>query len=359
MVADLLGTDRSVTVLVDSQASPVDYAVPSITTRGRHWVRGTAEVDGEPRPFSLFVKHVQSWARSPFFAEVPEEMREMAEAGVPWRTEPLAYRSDLRDHLPDGLTMPRTLGVYDLDEKSASVWLEEVAVRDVAWDLPRFEQAAGLLGRMAGSPAVAPYALVGQSAWSLDNYLYGRLMNQVLPMLRAEPMWQHPLIAGSFDDTLRDRLFAAADQTPAYVAELAAFPSTAGHGDACPNNLLVTDEPGFTMIDFGFWQLLPVGFDLGQLLVGDVQLGLRSSADLADRGEACLVAYHAGLAAEGYVIPLDELRRGHALQLMIFTGLSTLPFEHLEQEITPELEHLAAGRAAIARHSLDLLDATA
>lgn len=359
MVADLLGTDRSVTVLVDSNASPVDYAVPSITTRGRHWVRGTAEVDGEPRPFSLFVKHVQSWARSPFFADVPPELREMAEAGVPWRTEPLAYRSDLRDRLPEGLTMPRALGVYDLDEKSASVWLEEIPVRNVSWDLARFEQAAELLGRLAGSPAVAPYAQVGRVAWSLDNYLYGRLMNQVLPMLRAESLWQHPLIATAFSEDLRLRLIAAAEQAPAYVAELAGFASTAAHGDACPNNLLVTDQPGFTLIDFGFWQLLPVGFDLGQLLVGDVQLGLRSSEDLAPRGESCLRAYHRGLGAEGYVIPLDELRRAHALQLMIFTGLSTLPFELLEEEITPELEQLAAGRAAIARHCLDLLDATA
>lgn len=359
MVSALLGTDPATVVVRDTVVSPVDYALPAITTAGRYWVRGTADVDGDPRPFSLFVKHVQSWARSPFFAEVPEELRDMAEAGVPWRTEPLAYRSDLRDRLPEGLRMPRALGVYDLDEKSAAVWLEEVPVRDVTWDLGRFEEAAGLLGRLAGSPAVARYAQVGESAWSLDNYLYGRLMNQVLPVLRSEPLWQHPLVSGAFDEDLRGRLLEAADRTPAYVAELAGFPTTAGHGDACPNNLLVGDEPGFTLIDFGFWQLLPVGFDLGQLLVGDVQLGLRSSRDLAARGDACLVAYHAGLAAEGFEISLDRLRRAHALHLMIFTGLSTLPFEFLDQEITPDLEHLASERAAIARHSLDLLDATA
>ncbi len=358
MVADLLHADAATTVLLESVATSVDYALPAITTAGRHWVRGTVSVDGVPRHFRLFVKHVQSWARSPFFAEVPPEFREMAEAGVPWRTEALVYRSDLRDRLPAGLAMPRALGVYDLDEKSAAVWLEEVQVREVPWDLERFEHAAELLGRLAGSPEVAPYAQVGESDWSLDTYLYGRLMNQVVPLLRAEPLWQHPLISGAFDDDLRHRLLAAADQAPAYVAELAGFPMTAGHGDACPNNLLVGDEPGFTLIDFGFWQLLPIGFDLGQLLVGDVQLGLRSSGDLAERGEACLAAYRAGLAAEDFEISRDRLRRAHALHLMIFTGLSTVPFEFLEQDITPELRHLASERAAIARHSLDLLDAT-
>ena len=42
---------------------------------------------------------------------------------------------------------------------------------------------------------------------------------------------------------------------------------------------------------------------------------------------------------------------------MLFTGLSTLPFEHLEAPPTDELHQLAAERAAIARFSLDLLDA--
>ena len=43
---------------------------------------------------------------------------------------------------------------------------------------------------------------------------------------------------------------------------------------------------------------------------------------------------------------------------MLFTGLSTLPFEHLEAQPTAELHRVAAERAAIARFSLDLLDAT-
>lgn len=43
---------------------------------------------------------------------------------------------------------------------------------------------------------------------------------------------------------------------------------------------------------------------------------------------------------------------------MLFTGLSTLPFEHLGTDPTPALHEAAADRAAIARFSLDLLDAT-
>ncbi len=43
---------------------------------------------------------------------------------------------------------------------------------------------------------------------------------------------------------------------------------------------------------------------------------------------------------------------------MLFTGLSTLPFEHLGTQPSPTLHQMAANRAAIAWFSLDLLDAT-
>ncbi len=90
--------------LLDSAVARVPYDIPSITTASRNFVRGRARIRGKAVPFSLFVKHVQSWVRSPFFAEVPPDLREMAEAGVPWRIEPLVYRSDLRDRLPEGLS---------------------------------------------------------------------------------------------------------------------------------------------------------------------------------------------------------------------------------------------------------------
>ncbi len=202
----------------------------------------------------MFVKHVQSWARSPFFAEVPEDLREMAEAGVPWRTEPLAYRSDLRDRLPDGLHMPRALGVFDLDEKSAAVWLEDLSAPAAAWDAERYARAAHLLGRLAASPRVAERAGVGEHGWSVYSYLHGRLLNQVLPLLADPGIWQHPVVAAGFDDELRGRLDKAAARATEYVDELAGMPPATAHGDASPNNLLPGPTPeSFVLIDFGFW----------------------------------------------------------------------------------------------------------
>ena len=93
MVADLLGADPRDTAVQGSTVEEFPYDLPAITTAGRYWVSGTAIVADEERPWRMFVKHIQSWSRSPFFGEVPPEYREMAEASVPWRTEALTYHA--------------------------------------------------------------------------------------------------------------------------------------------------------------------------------------------------------------------------------------------------------------------------
>ena len=121
---------------------------------------------------------------------------------------------------------------------------------------------------------------------------------------------------------------------------------------------------------YGFWRSQPVGFDLSQLLVGDIQIGRRDAADLPELAEACLTAYGEGLAAEGVEVPENVLRRSHAVSLMLFNGLPSLPFE-----MVAEAEQLAAAgelgeerleamhdwslqRSRVARYSLDVLERT-
>jgi hypothetical protein len=354
MVADLLGAEPAAVRIESSTVREFPYDLPAITTAARYVVSGDALVDGERATYEMFVKVVQSWARSPMFAFVPDEMKELAEASVPWRTEPLAYRSDLADRLPDGLTMPRALAVFDLDEKSASVWLEMVPVVQRRWDEARYDRAAYLLGRLAGSPRVAELATVGQHSFTMADYAFGRLQTQVIPMLHDDAIWQHPLVAATFGDELRDRLRAAAARVPAYLEEVLALPHTAAHGDACPNNLLATtDSPDFTLIDYGFWLPMPVGADLSQLLIGDVQIGRSRAGDLAARDDAHVAAYVRGLRDEGCEIPEPAVRRAHALHMLMMSGLSAVPVELLDRPPSPALEAQVADRAAIATFCLD------
>ncbi len=357
-VADLWRVP-AVTVL-DSAAQTVDYDVPSILTGARTWVSGHADGGDGARPFTLFVKRVHHWRHSPAFAFVPPEVGAWAADSVPWRSEPLLYASDLRDRLPEGLTMPRCLRVEEREDETAVLWLEAVDCDPVTWTPSDAARAARLLGRLSASPGVAPLAAIDPQPWHIESFVAGRLAYTVLPGLYDEATWQSPEVAEHFGD-LRTGLLSVARHLDALAGEFTRLRHLTAHGDACPNNLLRREgDPGFTLIDFGFWRPQPVGFDLSQLLVGDIQIGRQDATDLPERAEACVAAYADGLADEGVEMPLEQVRRGHAVCLMLFNGLPSLPTEgavpsHLDETA---LDHWARQRATIARYALDVLART-
>jgi hypothetical protein len=360
MVAAQLGED-SVT-LESSSAVVADYDLDTLTTAGRYWVDGIARTpSGATAPFRFFVKVVQSWERSPVFQQVPEEMRAEALAMIPWRREPQIYATDLGDRLPAGLSMPAARHVRDVDDLSAALWLDAVDTRAVTWDLARFGTAARLLGRLAASAEVAPIGELGSIGNVQRRYAAGRFAGQVLPALNDDGLWQHPLLAHCFGDRLRDDMRAAAAAMPGYLDELDTVPVGTCHGDACTRNLLVREGAGddeFVLIDFGFWSRAPLGFDLSQLLIGEVQTGERAAADLPAIEAACVPAYTAGLAAEGCDVTEDVVARSHALFLLLFAGLSAIPFELLAGPVDDESVRVARERAGGARFSLDLVAGT-
>jgi len=368
MVADLWGIGRI--ELLDTVAEPVAYDVPSILTGARTWVHGRADAGDGPREFTLFVKRVHHWRHSPAFAFVPPEIAEWAAASLPWRAEPLVYASDLAERLPAGLSMPRALRVDERPDDTATVWMEAVEASPEPWDQEAYVEAAGLLGRMSGSSRVAELAAIDPQPWHIQYFVAGRIGHTVLPGLFDDATWEHELVAPHFGD-LRGPLTGVANHLDALAEEFAAMPHRASHGDACPNNLLRHPSGrGFTLIDFGFWRPQPVGFDLSQLLVGDIQIGCRDATDLPDLAEACLTAYADGLAAEGAAVPDAVLRRGHAVSLMLFNGLPSLPLEQVAEaeelkgigELTDErlaaMHDWSLQRSRIARYALDVLERT-
>ena len=207
---------------------------------------------------------------------IPAHLRTQAAALIPWQTEADLYRSDLRDRLPHGLTIPRAAAVRDLDADSAALWLEQVPARQVVWDLRRHARAAYLLGRLAASRAVAPLATAVHGARTLRSYADAWLAHIVLPVLAENGAWAHPLVRDAFDARLRHRLLTAADALPALLGELDDAPAATAHGDACTANLLLAgDRDALVMVDLGFCGQAPLGTDLGQLIVGEVQTGQR------------------------------------------------------------------------------------
>lgn len=370
--AAALGLDATRCRLAGSQAEVVDYDLPAITTGGRWWVTAAVATPDGPASVRFFVKLVQSWSRSPFFAFVPPAFREMAELGVPWRTEPLVYESDLADRLPPGLSMAAAVDVRPVDELSTVIWLREVDVVGSDWPVHELARAARLLGRLAASHRVRPLAAIGEADGrrGVRSYAQGRLPAQVAPMLLADEVWHHPVLAATFGAPLRSRLLAHLDRVDEYVDWLETVPEGTAHGDACTNNLLVqAGSDDLVLIDFGFWSTQPLGFDLGQLLLGDVQIGRRAAATLADVERACVPAYVDGLHDEGCDLPVDVVRRAHALQMLIFSGFSSFMLEGLLDPSSggdgpigtgPDAALLeqATERARITEFVLDLVDDT-
>jgi hypothetical protein len=358
-LADLVAAQLGVpeVELLASYAEDVAYDLPALTTAGRYWVRGTARHVGGDESFTFFVKHVQSWSRSPIFAMVPAELHEQALAMMPWEREPRVYASDLGERLPNGLELPRVYAVEPVDDLAATVWLEAVEVDSTPWDHAQYARAAYLLGRLAASERVAPLAELGAVPDVPRAYYVGRFQEQVLPALRDDGIWRHPVVAAAFDDRLRDDMRAAAEGLAGRLDELDDVPLATSHGDACCRNLLVRRDAGadtFVLIDFGFWGRAPVGFDLTQLLLGEVQMGERPASELPALEEVCLPAYVEGLHAEGLDVPIEVVRRSHALLMLLFSGLSALPFELLDGPPTDEKVRVARERAGLARFTLDL-----
>jgi hypothetical protein len=356
-VAEALGADAVEVTSCD--VAVVDYDLDALTTAGRYWVRGRAAHSGGEEPYAFFVKVVQSWTRSPQFRYVPEHLRELAGKGLPWRGELEVYRSDLASVLPDGLRLPQVHRVAEVDDLSAFFWLEAVDADPAPWEPAAFERAAYRLGRLAARPDVAPVAARGTQD-VVRGYVHGRVEGQIVPALNADELWAHPLVAETFSPALRARLLAAVDALPGYLDELDAAPLGAAHGDACPRNLLVPrsrpDE--FVLIDFTFWCRAPLGFDLTQLLMGEVQVGERPAAQLAGLDELCVTAYARGLADEGCDVPVDVVRRVHALLMLLFAGLTAVPIELLFGGQPPGDVEVVRGRAVALEHVLDLVQAT-
>ncbi len=340
------------------QLTPVGAPVTAISTEAVLKVHGVA-YDGEAeRPWAVLVKVLRSARHWPLLDVVPASVRQDFVDSFQWRVEADVLGSDLPGRLPAGMRTPRVFRIDDLGDDRVALWVEYVDVADVEWDRARFARAARLLGRWAARTAAAPPARPAgaMTGSGLRLMAAGPLARNVFPQLREDGVWSHPLVAAAADPALRQDLIALADRVPAMLDRLDALPGATGHGDACPQNLLVPDDSPetFVAIDISWQQPEALGFDLGQLLVGRAHSGDLPAAALPELHDIMLTAHLRGLREEGCAADPAQVRYGFDAALVIRSGFTALPLDQLAQPPTPALRAEVARRVALTRYIADV-----
>jgi len=345
--------------LDDWWVEPVDYDPGTPSTGALLHVRGTGRDQGagEPLPWSVFVKVLHSPRHWEHLHLVPPDARQRFVDSFPWRVEAEALASDLPGRLPPGIRTPRVFRIDELGDDRVALWLEDVVVADTGWDLPRYARAARVLGRWAArrSGALLPAELRAISGIGLRLWATGRLQGAFAD-LRDDRLWAHPLVAATADPALRGDLLVLAARVPAMLDRLDTLLQAVGHGDASPQNLLVSaaDPDTFVAIDISWQCPQAVGFDLGQLLVGLAHAGELPASALPEVHAVLLPAFVEGLREEGCQVAEADAAYGFEASLLLRSGFTAIPFQRLGEPEGPELAAELAQRVALTRFIADL-----
>jgi hypothetical protein len=303
------------------------YSFGSPATGGLFRLQGT--------DWSWFCKvlhHVRHW---PGLAQMPPDVAEEFSATFPWRSELELWDDVYASRMPEGFRPPELYGIVDLGDDRLAVWMEDVPQVPPSCELDLFERAARLLGRW-NARCAEPEALAACSlpaGYGLRMYAERAVAFRGLMPLTDDGLWSHPWLAGHGD--LRADLRTLGPQIPGMLDRLDGYVQAIPHGDASPQNLLVpVDAPEtFVVIDPSFRSPHPLGFDLGQLLIGLTHAGLVQAAMLPDIAERIVPAYLAGLAMEGVTGLDDEVRDGFVTSVMLRSGFDGLLLETIGSEV--------------------------
>ena len=318
---------------------------------------------------TFFVKLVRDTRLWPVLARLPDEAaRAEFTSYYPWRFELDIHESGIGSVLPDGMRTPVLYHVTSPDADHRGLWWEYIEQRQGDWALGDYRLAARLLGalaarRRAGAAVNDLLPDICRSGGSaLRFYVTRRVQSAIMPALRDGQVWRHPVLREALalagDPGLPGDMLALGEQLPRLLGRLDEVPQTYAHGDASPANLLLpATEPGTVVpIDWGFGTLLPVGYDLGQLLVGlahatDSDLSLLTAIDAE-----IFPAYLDGLASEDYKADPAQVRTGYLGSLAARSALCAIPFEALPSGGQPSQELTAhvTRRLRLTRVMLDL-----
>ena len=226
-----------------------------------------------------------------------------------WRREALAYDSGILDVLSEGLRSPRCLGVFDRDDGSVGIWLEDLGRTEAAaeWNIERYRDAATALGRAQGQSL--RLAREATEPWLGRQWLrrYVERREPFLAFLHS-PAWSHPLVQEYLGpDTAREAQ-AIWEGRDTLLAAVEAAPLCLCHNDLHPGNLFADGETTI-LIDWGFVGIGHAGEDPGNLVLDAIFDFFVDPAEFGVLQLALTEGYLQGLEVAGSPVDLDVVRQ--------------------------------------------------
>ncbi len=353
VVSRALGVPHTVTGFQVS-ALPVN----AICTEAVLHLSGTARAGTADRPWDLLVKILRSARHWPLLGMVPEPLRSTFVDEYPWRAEADMRAAGAAERMPDGLRLPVLYRCDDLGDDRVALWTEWIDAVPGGWDAARYRSAALLLARTTARWRTLPISTGPRSGrgTQLREIVTGPIMHMVVPRASDPRLAEHPMFAGADAASLFTDLTRLAGRLTGLVDHFESMPRSIGHGDACPQNLLVSaDDPDeLVAIDLSWPHPEAIGYDLSQLLIGHAHSGELGVDALPALHETILDGFVEGLRRESCDVPVEDVRFAFDTALVVRSAFQSLPLERLDEPVTPELAAFAARRVELTRYLVDL-----
>ena len=354
------------TVVDDVEVTPIRYAWGSPATAGLWRVDVTGHDRGRTVSARYFVKLLRHLSRWPLLHTLPEPSRAVFAQRRNWRVELDMYEAGIGAVLPPGMRTPVLHHVRRVNEHYLGLWWEFIDVDPTPWGIGDFARTAYLLGRLAARRAegksinesLPEICHLPGPASGLRTFAQFRVLAIDVPKLQNPANWRAAPVAAALAEVgepdLPDGLSRLAERVPVLLDRLDQLPQTYAHGDASPQNLLMprNDRSTRVVIDWGLEKLVPIGFDLGQLLIGLAHADELPAVALPSVEDAIVPAYHQGLADEGCQLDQSIVREGFVASLICRSALSAIPFPDPAQQ--PISKKTMENRLRLSRYLVQL-----
>lgn len=236
-----------------------------------------------------------------------------------WKREWFAYQSDVFSDLPDDFYVPHCYKTYEIPGNTIFLWLEDIADSNIGnWTLDHFAFTAHQLGKL-NATNFSDYMRIAYPWLSIDR---NRQWIKMMPNWK-DVLWDHPIMLNHYPPPIENPFRQMLVESERFLSKLDLLPKVLCHGDTYPTNFMARNGKNGKMqtvaLDWALMGIQPIGDDLGQFVLGAINMLKASDEDLIQ--ESLFDAYIAGLHENGLQIDPTLVRIGFTTSAALRVGL--------------------------------------